>query len=605
MRKSGINPLVHYIRYGKNEGRVINPSEGARYQGYSDWVQKYDNLTKFDRDLIHAHIASFGNYPLFSIALLITKDLKNTEWMKRSISSVVHQIYRHWQLNIFCDKENNLILESILREFGNERHNISVSYVEINQDLAPHLNTAIKSSQGEFFTRLLPGVVLREHALYLVANEINNFPEADVIYTDEDHLNNQGERCHPFFKPDWNPDLFFSLNLLSNIAIFKKDVIRKTGGYQHSNTTDIDWDLALRIIDAIPNSHIRHIPHVCVHCLYNKSTPDTKEAHFQTIKSHFERINKDVALVQTDCLYWHLKYPIPDPAPLVSILIPTKNQYDLISNCIQSIRKNTQYSNYEILIINNQFDDPGNIEQFISIEKGNNTSLINYNRPFNYSAINNFAAQHAKGEVLLFLNDDIEVISPDWLDEMVGHALREEIGAVGAMLYFPYDTIQHAGIILYPDMIAGHAFYLQARGSHGQNDRARLIQNYSAVTGACIAVEKSKFQKVGGFDEEKFPIAYNDVDLCLKLRKAGYENLWTPYAELYHLESVSRGLDNTEEKQNRLKRETDFLIQKWGSIIANDPAYNPNLKSHPFFSLADPPRSIKPWKSGNPIKPSN
>jgi len=601
VQKSGINPFVHYILYGKDEGRIIHPIESSKYQGYASWVKKFDSLTLDDYDLIHSHIASFGKRPRISIALVIPEDFKNFDWVKRSISSVIFQIYPHWQLNIFCDDEHKSKLEPILLEFGKKTHKIAISYINTNQDLAPHLDEVINSEQGGFFMHLLPEVVLREHTLYLIANEINHFPEAEVIYTDEDQLNEQGERSWPFFKPDWNPDLIFSLNLLSNVAAFKIDSLRRIGEMESGLNKDIDLSLALRISELIPGSRLRHIPHVGAHRLYQKDQQATKEAHFQTIKTHFDSLEKDIALIQTDSPYWRISYPIPAPAPLVSILIPTKNQYDLVKNCLESIRQKTQYSNYEVLIINNQVEISESGSAFEYIEREFNAHLLDYNHPFNYSAINNFAAKHANGDIFLFLNDDIEVISPDWLDEMVSHAARKDIGAVGAMLYFPNNAIQHAGIVLHPDRIAGHSFYLQARGSHGQNDRARLVQNYSAVTGACMAIERTKFHQVGGFDEENLPVAYNDVDLCLKLMLAGYRNLWTPYAELYHYESVTRGLDNTEEKLNRLRMEARFMLNKWGSFILNDPAYHPNLKSYPFFSLAEPPRAPKPWLSQDSI----
>jgi len=599
VQKSGINPLVHYVLFGKNEGRIIHPIESIKYQGYSDWIKKYDSLTLDDYDLIHSHIASFEKLPRISISLVIPKDFKNFEWVKRSIFSVIFQIYPHWQLNIFCDEEHNSKLEPILMEFGKRTHKIAAAYFNTNQDLVQLMNEAIKSAQGEFFIHLLPGTVLREHSLYLIANEINHFPEAEVIYTDEDQLNEQGERSWPFFKPDWNPDLIFSKNLLSNIAAFKIDSLRSIGGMPSGHIKDIDLSLALRISEVIPGSRIRHIPHVGAHRLYQKDQQDTKETHFQTIKAHFDSLEKNITLTQTDSPYWRISYSIPTPAPLVSILIPTKNQYDLVKNCLESIRQKTHYSNYEVLIINNQTEKSESNSAFENIENEFNAHLLDYNHPFNYSAINNFATKHANGDIFLFLNDDIEVIAPDWLDEMVSHAVRKEIGAVGAMLYFPNNAIQHAGIVLHPDRIAGHAFYLQARGSHGQNDRARLVQNYSAVTGACMAIERIKLQQVGGFDEENLPVAYNDVDLCLKLMLAGYRNLWTPYAELYHYESVTRGLDNTEEKLNRLRMEARYMLNKWGSFIMNDPAYHPNLKSYPFFSLAEPPRATKPWLAHN------
>jgi len=606
-----LNPLVHYIRFGKEEGRAINPSQGKRYKGYREWVRKFDTLTKSDQEKILSDITNLKIMPLVSIIILVQK---NTEkWLQESIFSVLSQIDKNWELIILYDRSEQSKYPFLFGDEIQRDSRIRIFPYDPREDHATILNKALDISSGQFFLQLNSSELLREHALYLVINEINHFPSSEVIYTDQDQLNHHDERWDPFFKPDWNPDLFLSKNLLSNFCVYKTNTAKKVGGYQEGFGEERNWDLAMRITETIPKSNIRHIPHICVHSRQNKNSTNSKnnsnslpsKNHFRTLISHFKRTNKKVKICQTDNPYWRIKYPIPDPNPLVSIIIPTKNQPRLLKNCIKSIKNKTTYLPYEILVINNQTTDPDALAYFVNIRGKENIHILDYDDTFNYSAINNYAVKQARGEILIFLNDDVEVISPDWLEELVGHALREEIGAVGAMLYFPNNTIQHAGIVLFPDRIAGHSFYSQARGSHGQNDRARLVQNYSAVTGACMAVQKSKFQQVSGFDEENLPIAYNDVDLCLRFKQAGYENLWTPYAELYHHESVTRGLDDTKEKQNRLQKETDFIIRKWGSIIANDPAYNPNLESHPFFSLAEPPRSIKPWKSKNTFEPSN
>ena len=603
VRQSGLNPLVHYIRFGKEEGRAINPSQGKRYEGYKEWVRKFDTLTKSDQDKILSDIANLKIIPLVSIIILVDKNAD--QWVKKSIISVLSQIYMNLELIIVYDPRQQSKFPFLLCDEIQRDSRIRILPYDPKEDPSTILNKALDISSGQFFLQLNPSEILREHALYLAIKEINHFPSAEVIYTDQDRLNRHNERCHPFFKPEWNPDLFLSKNLLSNLCFYKTNTAKKVGGYQKGFGEERNWDLAMRITETIAKSNIRHIPHVSAHRRFQKKTSKPKANEYKTLKSHFDNLGKDIKLIETESPYWHIKYPIPDPNPLVSIIIPTKNQPQLLKNCLESINNKTTYLPYEILVINNQTTDPDALAYFADSREMENIYLLDYDDTFNYSAINNYAVKHTRGEILIFLNDDVEVISPDWLEELVGHAVRDEIGAVGAMLYFPNDTIQHAGIILYPDRIAGHAFYSQARGSYGQNDRARLVQNYSAVTGACMAVEKSKFLQVNGFDEENLPIAYNDVDLCLKFKQAGYENLWTPFAELYHHESVSRGLDDTKEKQTLLNKEADFMIRKWGLIIANDPAYNPNLKSHPFFSLAEPPRSIKPWKSGNPIKPSN
>jgi GT2 family glycosyltransferase len=303
-----------------------------------------------------------------------------------------------------------------------------------------------------------------------------------------------------------------------------------------------------------------------------------------------------VDIRQTHDGFWKVKHRIQGPKPLVSIIIPVRNKVQLLQKCLASIQEKTTYPNVEILIVDNQSDQPEALDFFDEISQKEQITIIKYPHPFNYSAINNYAADHASGKVLIFLNNDIEVISPDWLNEMVSHALRPEIGAVGAMLYYPNDTIQHAGVILGMKGIAGHVYYGSPRGTIGQRGRARLVQNFSAVTAACMAIEKTKFLKINGFNQQQLAVAYNDIDLCLRLIKAGYRNLWTPHAELYHHESATRSYEDTPEKINRVKSEADYLVNQWPEMIANDPTYNLNLSlTIPNFSLAFPPRVKKPW----------
>jgi GT2 family glycosyltransferase len=292
-----------------------------------------------------------------------------------------------------------------------------------------------------------------------------------------------------------------------------------------------------------------------------------------------------------------LIFKIPDPKPLVSIIIPTKNSYGFLQNCIDSILNKTIYQNFEAIIINNNSNDQQVTHYLSTLDKTDKFLILSYPNQFNYSAINNLGANYANGDVLIFLNNDTEVISETWINELVSHALRPSIGAVGAMLYYPNDNIQHAGIILNNQNIAAHAYVNEPCGYKGQRERTALIQNYSAVTGACLAIEKKKFEEVKGFDDKHLPIAYNDIDLCLKLIKAGYRNLWTPHAELYHQESATREYDTSPSNKVRLEKEAGFMREKWADILANDPAYNPNLSfNYPLFSLSYPPRVDQPWK---------
>ena len=602
IRKARINPLVHFIQFGQAEGRAPNPTLSTDPYNYKAWIDQYDTLTLSDRILIESHIETFSHKPLISILLPVYNT--HEQFLQETLDSLLAQYYPNWECCIVDDASSKTNIRTILEVYAKKDPRFKVVYRETNGHISAASNTALSTASGEYIGLLDHDDVLREHALYMVVNEINNFPDAEIIYSDEDLIDEFSVRYDPYFKPDWNPELFCGHNLISHFGVYKADRTRQIGGFREGYEGAQDWDLAMRISEILPASSIRHVPFILYHCraVIGSSTPPSsyntyaKEAQLRTVVSHFDRINRPVEIIFVEDEFWRVKHCVEDPKPLVSIIIPTRNQVGHLRKCLDSIRNHTQYSNYELIIINNQSDDDETLEYLNEIQKENLITLLEYNHPFNYSAINNFAAQQAKGEVLVFLNNDIEVISPDWLDEMIGLAIKPEIGAVGAMLYYPNDTIQHAGIILGMKGIAGHSYYGSPRGTIGQRGRVRLTQNLSAVTGACMAVSKEKFLSIDGFNETQLGIAYNDIDLCIRLMKAGYRNVWTPHAELYHYESLTREYENTPKKLARFKSEADYLINQWAGIIANDPAYNPNLSiSSPDFSLAFPPRVIKPW----------
>ncbi|MBC7368845.1 MAG: glycosyltransferase family 2 protein, partial [Undibacterium sp.] len=374
-----------------------------------------------------------------------------------------------------------------------------------------------------------------------------------------------------------------------------------------------DWDLALRIVGLIQDpARIRHIPKVLYHwraipgstaLLSSEKNYPVKAAH-RALTDHFARLKQPVELIAVPGDHWRVKYPLPAQPPLVSLLIPTRNGLKFLQRCVDSILAKTTYPNYEIVIVDNASDDPATLAYLQSLTDRTHAKLsaigsklsarvVPYPAPFNYSAINNFAAQHARGTVLGLLNNDLEVIHGDWLDEMVSQALRPGIGCVGAMLYYPNDTIQHAGVIIGLGGVAGHAFRDFARNTEGVFNRARLVQNYGAVTAACLVIRKEIFDQVKGLDDKNLAVAFNDIDFCLRVRAAGYRNLWTPFAELYHHESVSRGAEDTPEKHERFRLEVEHMMKRWATELKHDPAYNPNLTLElTDFTLAAPPR---PW----------
>jgi O-antigen biosynthesis protein len=297
-------------------------------------------------------------------------------------------------------------------------------------------------------------------------------------------------------------------------------------------------------------------------------------------------------------LCWRVRYPLPHPPPLVTVIIPTRDRAALLRRCITSVRHRTTYPHLEIVVIDNQSVEPTTVLYLTELAAEPDVTVVRYDAPFNFSAINNLGARHARGSVLVLLNNDVESLAAGWLEEMVSQACRAEIGAVGAMLYYPDDRIQHAGVILGHGTsgIAAHAYAHRPRGHIGQIGRAMLVQTMSAVTAACLVVRRDVFFEVGGFDETNLTIAYNDLDLCLRIRERGYRNLWTPAAELYHRESASRGYEDTPAKRERFQREIGYIRRRWQEQLRNDPAYNANLSlDGESFTLAYPPRTAKPW----------
>jgi GT2 family glycosyltransferase len=380
--------------------------------------------------------------------------------------------------------------------------------------------------------------------------------------------------------------------------------VRAIGGFREGFEGAQDYDLALRFIERIEPAQIRHIPRVLYHwrMLRGSTAVGAGEKDYAAgrarlaVEEHLAR-KQVAATVETiaGMAVQRVRYELPEHKPLASIIIPTKNGQKLVQQCVESIRAKTTYAPYEIVLVDNGSDQKAALDYFDDLERRGIVRLLKDPLPFNFSRINNGAAREARGEYLVFVNNDIEVITPDWLSEMVSQAQRPEIGAVGAKLWYPNDTIQHAGLVLVAGL-AGHAHLGRKRGDHGYFSRASLTQSLSAVTAACLCVRRSVFEQVGGFDET-LAVAFNDVDLCLRIQAAGYRNLYTPYAELYHHESASRGYEDTPEKMQRFQKEADTLRARWMPVLMNDPYYSPNLTlSGDPFTLAWPPR-VEPFKA--------
>lgn len=564
------------------------------YAEYPRWVELYDTLSNQDCILIKAGIAHFIHPP--GISLLMCTGEATEEQVFRAIDSVRAQIYPYWELCITTMWPPDSDAQMRLDTLATIEPRIKLATMRKNTR-ADANNKALSIATGKWVVLLDPQCEISEYALYLIAEELGANPDAEVIYSDTDSVDLTGRRHNPCFKPDWNPDLLLSQNYFGDFTIYRTEQLRQQGGFRAEAGDAASWDVALRLTDGIASGYIRHISRVLCHRreAYSAHRPHSDAAR-RVLETHLRQKGIRAAVAPGHNGYWRIKYTLPDSRPLVSIIIPTRNGLDLLAQCITTILEKTAYTPFEIMVVDNQTDDSSTLEYLHQLEKKGIARVLRYNAPFNYSAINNFAVSQSEGKFLCFLNNDIEVIHPDWLEELVSLAARPSTGAVGAMLYYPDGSVQHGGVMLKGKEVATHFFAHMPASLLNIRSRSRAVQNLSAVTAACLVTEKKKFIESGGFDEN-LTITCNDIDLCLRLREKGYWNTWTPYSELYHHESATRGFDDSLSKQARIGREKAYMVEKWGAVLDHDPAYNPNLGlDQESYSLSFPPRkNLRPW----------
>jgi glycosyltransferase involved in cell wall biosynthesis len=598
-RSEGLAGIKRRFRIVASYGQVIpSPVSGAFDRNdYAEWIRRYDTISDEDRVQMRERINRMLKQPLISV-VMPTYNPK-PDWLIEAIESVRKQIYQHWELCIADDVSTDPAVRPILESYAKEDARIKVVFREQNGHISAASNSALELVTGEWVALLDHDDLLAEQALFWVADAINSNPDLRLIYSDEDKLDEVGRRCDPYFKCDWNADLFYSQNLISHLGVYRSDLLNAIGGFRVGLEGAQDYDLALRCVEYIEPKQIHHIPRVLYHwrmhaastAQFAGSKPYAMLAGEKALNEHLQRQGIIAKAELLDFGMYRVSYALPDTPPMVSLIIPTRNRLQLLRQCVESILKKTSYPNYEILIVDNGSDDPATLQYFREIESEARVRVLRDDRPFNYSALNNAAVKVARGELVALINNDIEVISPEWLSEMVSHALRPSIGAVGARLWYPNKKLQHGGVILGLGGVAGHSHKYLDHTQYGYFGRANLVQSFSAVTAACLVIRKTIFEEVGGLNETDLPIAFNDVDFCLRVREAGYRNVWTPYAELYHHESATRGLEDTPEKQARFDKEQHYMKQRWGDQLLNDPAYSPNLTlDHTDFSLAWPPR---------------
>jgi GT2 family glycosyltransferase len=518
-----------------------------------------------------------------TISILVPTWNPPVPFLTAMLDSVRSQTYTRWELCIADGGSDDPEVAEILNCSSGNDPRIRVRFLPDNRGIAGNSQQALALATGAYVALLDQDDTLAPFALYEVVRALNQYPDADLLYSDEDTLDTTGtRRAEPHFKPDWSPDTLRSYNYVCHLAVFRRLLLEKIGGFRPGFEGAQDYDLTLRAGEQA--RRIIHIPKVLYHWSVHPQSVTAAEtvkgyayeSAKKALSDHLRRCGSAAPVTDGPLLgTYRITYPVAS-RPLVSIIIPNQDHPELLARCVESVLR-SDYSAYEILLVENRSRRPETFSCYRRLQQRAGVRVLTWDQPFNFAAVNNLAASQARGDVLLFLNNDVEAINPDWLEQMLAHALRPEVGAVGAKLYYPDDTVQHAGIILGVGGVAGHSHRHYPRTDAGYARRLRVVQNLSAVTGACLMTRRAVFEQVGGFDE-RFVLIYNDVDLCLRLRQKGYVIVWTPWAELYHHESTTRGGDNTPQKQARVAGEVALLRSRWGDVLGTgDPYYNPNL----------------------------
>ena len=504
-------------------------------------------------------------------------------FLRDAIQSVLNQAYTDWELCIADDASTAEHIKPILEEYAAKDDRIKLLFRSENGHISAASNSALSLATGEFVALLDHDDMISPDALYHVAVMLNLHPEADMIYADEDKMDEQGNRRDPFFKPDWCPDSFLSRMYTCHLGVYRRSLVEEIGGFRVGYEGSQDYDLVLRLTEK--TDRIFHIPKILYHWrIHSQSTASELEnkdyatdAAYKALSEALERRGEPGKLIPTEGGHWIVRYEIQS-YDLVTVIIPTRNYGSTLNTCLTSIFEKTTYPNYEVLVIDNGSTDPETLEILSKwqAKEPDRFRCEPLDIPFNFSKINNYAVKQAKGKYILLLNNDTEVLKPDWMTAMVEQAQRPSIGAVGALLLYPDDTIQHAGVVVGLGGVAGHSHKQFPASAPGYFYQIKTVNNYSAVTAACLMCRREVFEEVGGLEED-LRIAFNDVDFCLKIAAKGYRNVYLPHVVLYHYESKSRGLEDTPEKIERFGEEIEYMKRKWKDWTDRDPCYSPNL----------------------------
>lgn len=556
---------------------------------YGEWY----SLTKPTAEELEEQRKKVFDAPVkFSIVIPAFKTPER--FLREMLDSIAEQTYANWEVCVADGSPAGQSCERVLEQYAKKDSRFKYVILGENKGISGNTNAAMDMATGDYIVLADHDDKLTPNALYECAKLLQEHPGCDCFYSDEDKLDMDGGALFdPHFKPDFNIDLLCSVNYICHLFVVSHDLAAQVGGFRQEYDGAQDYDFIFRCIEAVSPEEICHVPKILYHWrCHEESTaenPESKTYAFESgkraIEEHYRRTGIDAEVYQGEFLGLYRTRFHRDHDPLISIIIPNKDHIDDLKRCMDSIDQKSTYKNYEYIIVENNSTDDATFQYYKKLEAENpKAHVVYWDKEFNYSAINNYGAAFAKGEYLLLLNNDTEIINEDCLEELLGYCMRSDVGAVGARMYYEDDTIQHAGVVIGFGGIAGHCFVLQPRGTTGYCHRIICAQDYSAVTAACMMVKREAFDKVGGLTEE-LAVAFNDIDFCMKLREAGYLIVYNPYAELYHYESKSRGLEDTPEKVARFNKEIQIFERRWPDIMRDgDPYYNPNLtlKSQDF-----------------------
>lgn len=561
---------------------------------YLRWVKDFGTLS--NEQISELRPLCRGRGPLISVVIpTYNPDIAH---LSAAIESVLNQLHDRLEICIADDASTNPQVRKTIASYAQRDPRIKYVFRPENGHISAASNSALSLATGDFVALLDQDDLLAEFALAAVAKAIAAHPDAGLIYSDEDKINDSGRRFDPHFKPDWNATLLRSQNYICHLTVIRRSLIEEVGGFRAGFEGSQDHDLVLRCTEKLRADQIVHVPLVLYHWRVHEgstaqnldSKPYAQINGCKAIQEHLDRTGiKGTA--ELDGPFYRVRHALPPTLPRVSIILLTRDRPELLRTCVQSVLTKTDYDNLEVIIVDNGTVDPAALELLALFDRDPRVTLLRDPSPFNFSALNNRAVQHATGAFLCLLNNDIEVLDANWLKELVSVGALPGIGAVGARLFYPNGKIQHAGVILGIGGVAGHPFKNQTRDDSHYMARPKLMQELTAVTAACLLTPRHVYEQLGGLDEVNLTVAFNDVDYCLRVCEAGHRVIYDPYAEFVHHESVSRGREDTPEKKERFRGEVLYMQKRWEQWLDCDKAYNPNLTLHDEnFAIASQPR---------------